>query len=128
MRVLDFPHPCIVITALDEPGPGGASHEYEIAVRSPDDAEFFAAFGQHKNVYSCQIALQKGALKEAGWNGVIDEALIAIVVDRMECFQSGAFAHPQNEIAITKLMRALQAMEARKRERQRRGVEGTHHV
>ena len=126
MRVLDFPHESIVITALGSPGPGGAPHEYEIAVRSPDDDEFYASHGQHKNIVECRISFQNGPLVN-GWNGIIDEALIAIVLDRLECFQCGPFPHFENERAITKLQVAMQSMGARKRERAARGVLGTHH-
>lgn len=103
----------IAITVLDEPGPGGANHKYECSL--PDGS-------------TTLIAFQNGPILEAGVNGLTHEALIAIVVDRMQAFQSGPFACRENALALTKLEEAQMWLLQRTRNRMVRGVEGTHTV
>jgi hypothetical protein len=74
------------------------------------------------------IKFQNGPLQEAGLNGISDEALIAIVIDRLEGFNADKFRCRENSLAITKLEEALLWLQKRTRDRQRRGVEGTHRV
>lgn len=76
----------------------------------------------------CMIQFQKGPLKEAGHNGISDEALIAVVIDRLEGFNSGKYRCRENICAITHLQEALMWLQKRTADRQRRGVEGTHQV
>lgn len=102
--------------AADDPGAGGASHEYIIRPKcgynepTPDD------YGT--------VSFQNGAIKEFGRNGLTDESLIAIVVDRLRCFQSGPFSCRENALALTKLEEAMHWMNARTKDRVSRGVEG----
>ena len=104
----------INIVADDEPGPGGANHRYRI----------FAVdrLGSRNNV--TDISFQKGAVKEAGHNGISDEALLAVVQDRLECFQNGPFACTENRCALTHVMDAMDALNRRTRDRVLRGFEG----
>ena len=44
-------------------------------------------------------------MKEAGKNGIHNEDLLVIVIDRLRGFQSGPFKCRENAIAITKLER-----------------------
>jgi hypothetical protein len=74
------------------------------------------------------LGFQNGPLKEAGLNGISDEALIAIVIDRLEGFNTGPFRCRENSLAITNLEQALMWLQKRTAGRQRRGVEGTHQV
>jgi len=53
------------------------------------------------------------------------EDLIAIVIDRLQCFQEGAYKCRENAIAITKLEEALLWLRKRTMDREKRNVEGT---
>ena len=100
------------VTVMDEPGSGGACHEYEIQ----------GMLGGR----SCAINFQNGPIKVVGVNGVTHEALLAILIDRLAGFQRGPFASADNGVALAALESALFALQKRTRERIARGVEGTH--
>jgi hypothetical protein len=104
------------ITVLDEPGQGGACHEYEIDQigGAPDS-------GGTKTL----IKFQNGPIKETGVNGISGEALIAIVIDRLRSFQAGPYACRDNAVALTRLEESLMWLQKRTRDRLARGVEGT---
>lgn len=99
----------IDISVCDEPGAGGASHEY--IMRLPNDDAFVVRF-------------QNGPIAEKGINGITQEALIAICIDRLRSFQAGPFACRANALALTKLEESLQWLHSRTRARMVRGVEG----
>lgn len=99
------------IEVLDEPGSGGANHKYDIV----KGARHFVS-----------VNFQDGPIAEAGVNGVTHEALLAILIDRMEGFQKGPYASPNNANALGHLDMALEALQRRTLERIARGVEGTH--
>jgi hypothetical protein len=79
------------ITVLDEPGSGGACHEYDITGG--------AAVPTH-------IRFQNGPINEVGVNGITQEALLAIVADRLRSFQKGPFACKANACALTHIEEA----------------------
>ena len=106
----------LFINATDEPGSGGACHEYMITM----DA------GVNPDWPCLDIKFQNGPIQEAGANGVSNEALLAIVVDRLEGFQSGEFACENNADALHLVAGALTVLHMRTKERMDRGVEGTH--
>jgi hypothetical protein len=95
----------------DEKAEAGASHSYSVSDTS----------GLHT---MAAVKFQKGALKDVGFNGISDEALIAIVIDRLRGFQSGPFSCRENALALTKMEEALHWLNARTRDRMERGVEG----
>lgn len=99
------------ITA-DEKAEAGASHNYSI---DPIDSAGCAL---------AKIKFQKGAMKDVGFNGVSDEALLAIVIDRLRGFQSGPFPCRENALALTKIEEAMHWLNARTADRVARGVEG----
>jgi hypothetical protein len=70
----------IKVTADDEAGPGGANHKYllDLVAGAPE------AGGQ-----TMLIQFQNGPIKESGFNGFSNEALLAVVIDRMRGFQHG---------------------------------------
>ena len=103
------------IEVLDEPGQGNACHEYIIRVPLED-----------KTVRSDFIIFQNGPINEAGVNGISNEALLAIVEDRLVGFQSGQYACRENAVALTKIQEAMMWLQKRTRDRMARGVEGTH--
>jgi len=101
------------VFVLDEPGAGGANHKYSVStVKEP-------------SVILGEVNFQNGPIQEAGVNGVMNEDLIAIVIDRMRGFQSGNYACRENAIALTKLEEALMWLRKRTTDREDRGVEGT---
>lgn len=103
------------VLAMDPPGHGGANHHYAIRVGDSGRLD-----GEH------EIFFQKGPIQEAGVNGVSNEALLAIVIDRLESFQQGDFGCRENVIALEKLEEALMWLQKRTRDRIARGVEGTY--
>lgn len=117
----------LVITVMDQPGSGGACHHYQITgldtETNPSDP-FFARYGG--SAQQLTILFQNGPTKEAGVNGVTHEALLAILIDRLECFQAGPYACFANEHALQHLRDAQTTLLNRTRERMARGVEGTH--
>lgn len=104
----------LTIEVLDEPGSGGANHRYMISFPNPNCDNHFL------------IAFQNGPIKEVGTNGLTHEALIAILIDRLEAFQSGPFKSAYNGNALHHLRKAQQELFTRTLERINRGVEGTH--
>lgn len=105
----------ITITAVDEPGAGGANHHYAIDV---DGSE----------VHGLDIHFQNGPIAEAGVNGVTQEVLLAVVADRLRSFQAGPYACRENALALTKIEEAQHWLQQRTLARMRRGVEGTHAI
>ena len=76
----------------------------------------------------CEINFQEGPIKECGVNGVCNEDLINMVIERLECFQNTEFKCRENALAITKLEEALLWLRKRTMSREQRGIEGTHIV
>jgi len=70
-----------------------------------------------------QIQFQNGSI-EHGFNGLTNESLIAIVIDRLKSFQDGPFSCVENAQAIFALDAALNWLIERTKERCERGVEG----
>jgi len=80
------------------------------------------------NTILSHVCFQKGPIKECGVNGVNNEDLLAMVLDRLQSFQESDFKCRENAIAITKLEEALLWLRKRTMDREARGVEGTHAV
>jgi hypothetical protein len=106
------------IIAIDEKGVGNANHKYHI------ESQVRECLDDERRVFS-QVKFQKGAIKESGVNGCHNEDLIAIVIDRLEGFQSGDYACKENQMALDKLTEALLWLRKRTMDRENRGVEGT---
>jgi hypothetical protein len=104
----------IAINVMDEPGSGGAPHHYALDVNGTENG--------------VDLRFQNGPIGEVGVNGVTHEALLAVIVDRLEHFQKGPFACRENAIALTKIQEAQHWLLHRTRARMDRGVEGTHTV
>jgi hypothetical protein len=104
----------------DKPGHGNACHSYTVETVPQNTTEPVAIVSQ--------INFQNGPIKEAGVNGCHNEDLLAIVIDRLQGFQSGAYACRENAIALTKIEEALHWLAHRTHERIERGVEGTHTI
>ena len=104
----------IDISVLDEPGAGGACHHYAVDVDGSENG--------------MDVKFQNGPIAEVGVNGVTQEVLLAIVIDRLRSFQAGPYACPENADALTHATEALESLKSRTRARMARGVEGTHTV
>jgi hypothetical protein len=102
------------IQTVDAPGPGGAYHEYDVRFLHPHEPH--GSF--------LRIKFQNGPIGETDANGVTNEALLAIVAHRLECFQVGQFPCEENAQALTKVREALHWLHQRTADRKRRGVEG----
>lgn len=114
----------IEVVAMDAPeaNSGGASHLYEMRVNTKMGLRIQG------------IAFQKGPIAGADdVNGVSNEALLAIVIDRLRGFQgalatqtgvAAQFPTRENACALTKLEEALMWLQKRTRDRMARGVEG----
>lgn len=109
----------IVLTVLDEPGAGGANHHY----RMEWNAKGFIDPQSMRQVL--EIGFQNGPINENGVNGITQEVLLAIIIDRLQSFQKGPYACRENAIALTKLEEAAMWLHKRTRDRMARNVEGT---
>lgn len=117
------------ISVIDQPGAGGANHRYDImgfdTEKNPSSVD---TIGYKVSFRRTVVLFQNGPIAEAGVNGITHEALLAILIDRLEGFQRGAYANRYNASALSALREAQEQLQARTRERVERGVEGTHTV
>lgn len=111
----------VEIHATDDPGQGGACHQYRIDWYQQATADQPAGTTGD----SASVSFQNGPIKEFGVNGIPDEALYAILIDRLQGFQKGQYSCRENAIALTHLETALMWAQKRTQERESRGVEGT---
>lgn len=115
----------LTVEAVDEPGSGGACHRYRISGFSTASNPSFDGNFPYKGV---EFYFQNGPINESGVNGVTHEALLAILIDRLQGFQDGPYACIENGDALHLLEGAQQILHARTKARMARGVEGTHKV
>lgn len=99
------------VSAADERGAGHANHHYRV---------YENATGKLLQ----EVKFQNGPIQENGVNGVQNEDLLAIVIDRLIGFQTGEFACQENEEALHCCSEALMCLRRRTAKRQARGVEG----
>lgn len=90
-----------------------AHHSYQISVREGYDS------------FYTNINFQKGPVKENGHNGVTETALLAVLIDRLQCFQNSEFKCKENAVALTHLEDAMNWLNRRTIQRTLRNVEGT---
>lgn len=113
------------ITVVDEPGAGGACHRYDItgfdASANPAATHEPTAY----SFYTTNIVFQNGPIKEVGVNGITQEALLAIIEDRLMGFQSGPYACVENAMALEHVRKAMEVLKSRTERRVEQGVEGT---
>lgn len=104
----------IEIEAQGERGAGGAFTTYQLNLK-PDGVSKLQLLVMFQNgpIYGPQ-----------DFNGLTNEALMAVLIHRMEGFVGGPFQHPKNHEALLHLKLALDALQARTSERQLRKVEG----
>ena len=103
----------IIVVVLDDKGQGGAHHVYET----------YKNKGQYRAV--TRTRFQNGPIGEFGVNGTTNEAELAKVRHRLECFQAGPFPCEENAEALEHINKAIAVLEARTADRKARHVEGT---
>lgn len=114
-----FNRQCVEVFTTDAVQQDGANHAYRIEVYDRYDGKKDEGMRA-----KCELPFQNGGLKEVGANGITDQALLAIILDRMRGFNDGPFRCRENSIIITKIEEALMWMEKRANDRSRRNVEG----
>lgn len=115
------------VFAVDEPGPGGAHHRYEICKSGT------ARINEADNVLQVSpedlvgvVQLQCGARKDPeALTGAGNCDLLEIVRDQLIAFQSGPFNCAENEHALKHVEAALEWLNRRVEDRIARGVLGT---
>ena len=100
------------VEAMDDRGAGHANHIYIISE---------AASGKVLQT----VKFQKGPIQEEGVNGIQNEDLLCIVIDRLIGFQTGEFACEENEEALRLIIKATSILQLRTAKRKARGVKGT---
>ena len=84
--------------------------------------------GPHKIVDLPTIRFQKGPIRENDINGITEECLIEILIDRLKAFQKTKFANRFNREALNNLYAVRGNLNDRTAERNVRGVEGLNRV
>ena len=115
------------IEVRDGPGQGNACHHYMLTgfnTSTNPSCPFVERHGEPAE--HSTVLFQNGPVGKVGFNGITNEALLAIVEDRLLGFQSGQFACRENAVALTKLQECMMWLQKRTRDRMARGVEGTH--
>lgn len=112
-----FLNSALSIVAVGDPGPGGAHFMYDIGVKTENLGDLPVAPIEYG------LKFQVGDPHET-INGISNEALLAILIHRMDGFQRGPFHCASNEMIRIHLKHALSIMHDRTRERMNRGVEG----
>lgn len=98
------------VSATDQTTKGQANREYEIRWKNKNQPNQ----PNQTTLNHLQIRFQNGNPTEVGVNGVTDEALIAISIDRMKSFQTGPNANRETAVALTQLEEALASLKSRK--------------
>lgn len=89
-----------------------AGHNYDISLPNVNPPENLIA-----------IRFQNGPVKEVGVNGITNEALLAVIVHRLQELNK-QFPCRENSLAITNIEQGLMWLEQRTKNRVARGVEG----
>jgi hypothetical protein len=117
----------IRIAANDrDPNAGNMSHEYRLS---------WPSSGAHSPHALPKIAgadlvirFQQGSIAEGGINGASNEALAAIIIDRLEGAQQGSHACEENEDALYYFAKGLAKLHSRSRRRMQAGIADTSKV
>lgn len=100
-------------------GAGGAPRRYDIIGM----AEVVGQAGPR--MFGVNLRFQDGPIQRLeDMNGITNESILAVLIDRLQCFQAGPFACDENAKALTHLELALLTLHQRTRDRLARKVEG----
>ena len=72
-----------------------------------------------------RVVFQNGLPKDVGINGCRVEDVIQLALERLNEFQDGPLACPENDQALQGLVFAIRALETRRQRRQEQGVLNT---
>jgi hypothetical protein len=108
----------VEVMADDKPDSTGAIGRYVATVTTPEG----------KEILSQAITFQNGPRREVGSNGISEESLMAIVLDRLRSYQETPFVSADTAEAIRHLESSLTCLQRRSIARKRRGVDGTNMV
>lgn len=116
------------VFALDDPGPGGAHHLYEVVkLNTGRICEEDDTFRTRPENMLLTVQMQEGPRNSPdAIHGVLDTDLLEIVRDRLTAFQAGPYACRENACALTHIEEALLWMNKRAEDRITRGVLGTY--
>lgn len=112
------------ITVMDAPAIGGGNNYYTITGMSYEANP--VAGGTNipiEMIDTAHILFHNGPVTN-GANGITDQTLLAILIDRFKGFQSGPFKCEESAQTLYHLEWAMKWMERRTKERVSRGVEG----
>lgn len=93
-----------------------------------DNHNFEIVDSQNEFNVLTDIHFQDGPTKEVGLNGIFNEDLLIIVLERLKAFQNTEFKCKENEMAIIKIEEALLWLKKRTLNREKRGVQGTSNI
>ena len=120
-RTIKTDNPEIVIQVMDDEGPGGANHLYNVT-------RVWDIDGTVLEGPLVRVRFQNGPVQEEGVNGIQDDDLLRIVVDRLKGLQRSKFSCQEGRLALRHVELALYWLRERKRDREMRGVEGKSEV
>jgi len=100
------------VAAIDKKGAGHANHVYRV-------------YANMEGRVLGEVRFQNGPIREVGVNGMQNEDLLMIVLDRLIGFQTGEFACDENQDALDLLIDACARLNLRTAMRKARNVEGT---
>lgn len=92
-----------------------------------DNHNFTIVDSKNENVLA-DIHFQDGPTKEVGLNGIFNDDLLIIVLERLKVFQNTEYKCKENEMAIIKIEEALLWLKKRTLNREKRGVQGTSNI
>lgn len=107
----------VTVEAVGDPGAGGAPVEYHLSWSEPVQG------GSYSSLQTTKLRFQSRPVPE-GINGITNEALLAVVLDRLQAFQQGPFPCQENREAIRSVFEALYWLQKRTVVRMERNVEG----
>jgi hypothetical protein len=105
------------VRTVGEPTAGGAHAVYEA---------FYGEGRARDGSLLGQVKFQHDTIPNVGVVGWTNEALLSVVIHRLQAFQDGGFPCDENAAAITGAQAALAALESRTVARTDAGVEGEH--
>lgn len=107
------------LRATDKPGSGGANYRYMITGFNTLNND--SSLSTYEGI---EILFQNGSIADKGVNGLTQEVLLAILIDRLEAFSNGPYPSDDTAKAYDYCVAALYHLQQRTRDRIARGVEG----